>query len=172
MKILTLDTETTGLDGDARVIEIAAALYETKTKCILWQFASLVPGERANPVEHINHIPPAALAETDGFFDPFEELNHYADLAEAVIAHNVAFDKRMLGGNFTSKTPWVCSQTQLVFPRAGRSKKLIHLAVDHGILAVGAHRALGDVLMLAALFRVTADIEDQVRRLIGKSTVW
>lgn len=168
MKILILDTETTGLADTDRVIEIAAALYETKTKCILWQFASLVPGERSNPVEHINQIPTAALAETDGFYDPYEELNHYANLAEAVVAHNVAFDKRMLGAGFTSKTPWVCSMSQLVFPRAGRSKKLIHLAVDHGILAVGAHRALGDVLMLAALFRQASDIEDQIRRLIGK----
>jgi DNA polymerase-3 subunit epsilon len=168
VKILVLDTETTGLDANARVIEIAAAIYETKTKCILWQFASLVPGEKQNGAEHINQIPVAALVETDGFYDPYEELNHYADLAEAVIAHNVAFDRRMLGAEFRSKTPWVCSQTQLVFPRAGRSKKLVHLAVDHGILAVGAHRALGDVLMLTALFRQTPDLEEQVKRLTGR----
>ena len=162
MRILIVDTETTGFKYTDRVVEIAAALYDVRLKTVLWQFSSLVYGPPDNAAASINGIDPEALPLAKDFYDPCEETLHYAELADALVAHNAEFDKRMIGCRLPTTKPWVCSQRQLKFPRASKSKKLIHLAVDHGILAVGAHRALGDVLMLVALFRQTPDLEDQV----------
>lgn len=165
MKLLVLDTETTGVDpAHDRVIEIAAAIYDTTHKTVLWQLASLVPeGAVTNPAEHINGISVDALKAARGFYDPFEEIDHYAALCDVIIAHNAAFDRRMTEGALHTTKPWICSQRHLTFPK-GKGGKLTHLAADHGILVTGAHRAMADVMMIVELLRRLDDIEEQVRR--------
>lgn len=163
MKICVIDTETDGTADGSNVIEIAAAVYDTAHRTTLWQMASIVPGLPIieNHAQHINGISPELFPLTDGFYDPFQEVSHYVELCDAIMAHNAEFDRRMVNGRLPDK-PWIDSQRQIKFPRAGKSQKLIHLAADHGIIVAGAHRAMADVMLLVALLRVTPDIETQV----------
>jgi DNA polymerase-3 subunit epsilon len=169
--LLIIDTETTGLDPRAdRIIEVAAALYDIPHRMVLWSMASLVPGPGGNPAAHVNGIPETALQALDSWLhpDPFTEVARLVPACAAIVAHNADFGRRMVeasgrGARWLEK-PWICSMCQLAFPRAGSSKKLTHLAADHGISTIGAHRAMADVLLLVALFQQTPDLDAQVAR--------
>jgi DNA polymerase III epsilon subunit-like protein len=121
--IVIIDTETTGLTVNDRVIEIAAVLFNIKHKAILQCFSTLLPCE-TNPVEHINHIKAEAtqcrypfvsgkiskedieatwanpMAEASIFFEEkfgldiiLMEMSAHADVC---VAHNAEFDKRFV----------------------------------------------------------------------------
>ena len=182
LRVLVLDTETTGKGPDDVVIEIGAALYNTEARTIIASYATLLHAP-ANPAEFVNGISPLALC------DPFA-LNKIAAItpicymlgaAQAVIAHNSAFDQPLAekaiaaAAGMTAlpddwKKPWICSMTRMVFPKyAGeypgqKWRALSHVAVDHGVYPLGAHRAMTDVMMLCALLTLTPDLDEQLRQ--------
>ncbi len=163
MKLLVLDTETTGLiPATDRVIELAAALYDVDRRLVLWQMASLVHGATDNPAESINQIPVAALSDCKAFHDPFEEVSYYSQMADFIVAHNAAFDRGMVGDRLPADKVWICSKSQLRFPKSQPGGRLTHQAVDHGIVIVNAHRAMSDVMTLVELLKVTPDLAEQV----------
>lgn len=165
MNLLVIDTETTGLleDPDARVIEIAAAVYSTFHRTTLWAGGGLVPSGGPVPESstEIHGITRGMLDEACSF----EIASEYA--CRAYVAHNAAFDREMMvrGGHLGKRDlPWVCSVDDLVFPRGGHSRALSHLAVDHDLKIGNLHRALDDVLLLCQLLRLVPDLEEQVER--------
>ena len=173
-RLLIVDTETTGLSFEhSRLIEVAAVLYCTESKTVLGGVQFLVHDGTDNAAEFINKISPAALARrpVPGLEAAFKDM--YSD-CDVVIAHNANFDQHFICKKWPDlpKRPWVCSLKQLTFPKATASKKLNHLAVDHGISPVDAHRAMGDVIVLCRILQEISDLERQVTlALSGKSTV-
>jgi DNA polymerase III subunit epsilon len=181
MLICVLDTETTGIDPHKdEVIEVGVALVDTATRSILKVFSSLVLPEELppnwdkdtsliNPARHINNIDPEALI-ADPCIQP--DLSAFYEIiaeSDVIVAHNAAFDRplvdRMLiskGKKSTSKS-WICSNKYLSFPKQAKSRKLIHLAADHNISSLGAHRALADVFILSQLILLTDDIDKQIK---------
>jgi DNA polymerase III subunit epsilon len=168
-RILVLDTETTGLSvKDSRIIELAALTYCTKTRTDLCAAQFLIPTDGGNAAEHINHIPPAALRErpVPALIQAFREM--YAD-ADCIVAHNADFDRRFVLNQWPDlpERPWVCSVKDLKFPRAtNTSRKLSHLAVDHGVNPTQAHRAMGDVIVLTSLLSKIPDLDRQIQNAI------
>ena len=181
MNLLVLDTETTGLldDENAEVIEAAVALFNVETRSVLAAFGGLVPfvvdvPEAAAVVHGVttdrlraaadsvedearNLWNPLAVSRT--FFENYKPI--------AVLAHNAEFDRGMVARHdaWWDTVPWVCSQRDIEYPRAGNySRKLQHLAVDYGLVAIQTHRALDDVLMLCNLLAEVEDLESQVHR--------
>ena len=182
MLVMVIDTETTGLDTSKDlVIEMAAALLDTKSRSLVAAYSNLISADE-NPAEHVNHIPVSALqleiAKTPDLV-PFASMALVADI---IVAHNSAFDQPMVDRLFAAHgvdlidKPWVCSYSQMLFPKdlglngyqrggsmaelvkalraglgRGGSKKLAHLAVDHGLMVVDAHRAINDVFILSNL---------------------
>lgn len=173
MKLLILDTETTGLDkGKDQIIEIAAACYETSESAILWSFSSLAAYVKHNPCAPINGISDRMLELAMPPQEALRLLNAMIEAEEfvAIVAHNADFDR-----GFTEAFPlsypslqnrkWICSQNDLVFPLTRGSQHLAHLAADHGLAFGGQrHRALADVLLLCDLLRCLEpdDLESQV----------
>ena len=172
-RIMVLDSETTGLSFEhSRLIEVAAVLYCTKSKTVLGGVQFLVHDGTDNAAEFINKISPAALAmrPVPGLEAAFKEM--YAD-CDLVVAHNANFDQHFVCAKWPDlpKRPWVCSLKHLTFPKATASKKLNHLAVDHGINPIDSHRALGDTIVLCSLLQRIPNLEAQVGlALSGKST--
>ena len=156
MKLLVLDTETTGLDPNTcKMIELAAVQYHVETKTVLGSIQTLIYNHE-NPCESINNISVAALEAARDLHGPYyDTLRHMAQTSDYIVAHNAEFDK-----GFVDKAigdlgkPWICSKKDLRFPRAGKSRRLGHLAYDHGIPVLNAHRSLDDVNILVSLLGV------------------
>ena len=173
MKLLIVDTETTGLDVERhRTIEVAAILYSVPHRTTLFQLSTLLSAND-NAAAHINRIPPAVLPEvcpkTQQHF--IDLLQHLAHSANYVIAHNAAFDKQWFDGhhlpilNTIAGKPleWLCTLEDFSFPYQTRPREnLVSLALNHGIGVSSAHRALTDCSLIAALFDRMENLEAMI----------
>lgn len=157
MKVLILDTETSGLDETKdRVVEVAFAIWDTRFLTMVSAFSTLVP-QLFNEAEAVNQIPAAALQSMDAetqkptsFFGP---LMAAAFEADAIMAHNAEFDRNFLAvaEGVTFDAPWVCSCHHMEWPIVSGSKSLASLCLAAGVGVSHAHRALTDVLLLVRL---------------------
>lgn len=158
MIICGTDLETSGLKiGQARILQIACALYCTKSRSIFDEFSMWVWDESYPPssvtalaVNGLNDIwlkvhgrPPK---------EAFQKVLNYFDKADAVIAHNGnSFDRPLLEfeleqfGLTKRDKVWIDTRTDIDYPDFMQSRRLQHLAIDHGIIVTKAHRALNDV---------------------------
>lgn len=170
MLISIIDTETTGLDPETdKVIEIAAVLVDTKLGCIVNVYSALVHSPE-NPAAYVNHIPQEALDLEIARKPMLEPIRAMISYSHCIVAHNADFDRPLTERLFIDQLgwkidkPWVCSLKDIRFPqdydgrhlspKARGSRKLTHLAVDHGISPIfgeKAHRAVTDVMILAQL---------------------
>lgn len=170
MRLLILDTETTGLTpGRDLLIEVAAVTYCTDSATTLAGVHFLIPTTEPNRAEHIKHISGTALNQRGipGMAEVFMKM--YED-CDVVIAHNVAFDRKFIEAQWPQLVgkPWVCSMKDITFPAGKGCKKLNHLAVDHGVNVIDAHRAMGDVIVLVRLLSLVPDLVTQIENVLGR----
>ncbi len=170
MRVLAIDFETTGLDPRAhRIIEIGAALWDTDRKSVLQvRSALIVPPSGADPTaidpiveKHtgIRHEDLIEFGET--FPDVARALGQLCEDADVrfLVGHNAReFDRSFLLaelGRFgcegswaeaLARLPWLDTMTDLPLPEDLKTRKLSHLAADHGFLNPFPHRALFDAL--------------------------
>ena len=173
MKVLIIDTETTGLDAKSDwVIEIGAILYSVTHRTTLSQFSTLLNASD-NAAEHINHIPSLVLPEvcTDTQQTFINILQQLAKTANYAIAHNASFDEQWFDGsrlpvlsNSAAKPlKWLCTLEDFTFPKQTHQREnLVSLALNHGIGVSSAHRALTDCQLIAALFDRMDDLESMI----------
>jgi DNA polymerase III epsilon subunit-like protein len=164
MILLGIDTESTGLDvKEDRIIEVGAVIYDTFEMVPLDVYSQFI-------------IPSIPLE--DGWVSPTgipkEWLYKYGvSLPEAfgkiqcmmanaspdaVVAHNgEAFDKPLIFnelarhkimGHALETAHWLDSRHDIPFTEDVTSRRLRHLAADHGIMNPFEHRALFDVLTM------------------------
>lgn len=176
MKILIVDTETTGLinaDPAPKLLEVAACLYHVESKSELATVQFLLYAD-SNPASEINSIKEEALAAVNPDLPGMDSLSKSVisaaqslwDSADFVVAHNASFDRHFLDPVFGIKSPkiWRCTLREINFPKAKKAKALGYMAVDHGIFPFGAHRALNDVTVLTALLKTVHDLADQLAK--------
>lgn len=169
-----LDVETTGLsprDGD-RVCEIAVV------RCCgaeeLGRFGSLVnPGRPISPgASAVNGISDDMVTRSPSFADIADDLSDIVQNA-ILVCHNAPFDVKFLSAEFglSGRAPWsgivldtlALARRRYYFP----SNRLEYIARSLGIGALGAHRALADVLITKQVFdRFAADMENDGFRLV------
>lgn len=159
MRILAIDTETTGLSFDEdRITELGWCLYDTETNTPLIIQNDLIR-------DHGMQISPA-ITELTGITDDMCNLygvsihtalfafKHYSGYADAYLAHNAAFDRGMLQaaaqreGIILTDLPWICSDRDIPYPKSIFTRKLTHLAAEHGFINANAHRAIFDVMTM------------------------
>lgn len=154
-RCLILDTETTGLDDSAQLIEIGVILYSVKNQCSLQEFSTLLPAT-SNDAEPINRIKVAALLEMVSVGEKTSVLLDFLNASDCVVAHNAEFDRGVLKRwslFFDGDLPWLCTMADFKWPLATRGQgSLINLALEHGIGVASAHRALTDCRLIASLF--------------------
>lgn len=162
--ILILDTETTGLDAATdRVVEVACIRYSLTHATVLRSYSSLIRGE-SNAAEAINRIPTAALMDAPEPARVWAAVASLADGADCVVAHNADFDRGFCAAAGVSmayhiaQMPWVCSRSQMEWPRGKQGDSLVNLTLAHGLGVATAHRAMADCDMLARLFTRVAEM--------------
>ena len=161
MRVLLVDTETSGISWDegARVIEVAAALFDTKHAAVIESFSSLIRHDR-NEAEPINGIPAGLLLEQGA--EPARVWDRFLRLsveAECFCAYNEAFDRGFVTQSLGMLTepailenwdpkPWVDAMTDIPWGVSG-SKALTAVALGLGLGVASAHRAWVDVELMA-----------------------
>jgi len=185
VRVLLLDTETSGLSyaEGARVIEVACALFDCKHASVIESFSCLVRHDE-NGAEHVNGIPVSLLQEQGD--EPgvvWCRVLELAVQADCYVAHRAEFDQSFtkssiesmdpdwLGWeNWSPSKPWVCSKTDIQYPRGLTGESLVQLALGLGLGVASAHRAMTDVDTMARVFARAAQLtspmwlEEQMRR--------
>ena len=153
MRVLILDTETTGLDPAVdRCIEVGCILYDTKAAAVIASYASLIGQEdTANAAESINRIAPAMLVSAPTHDFVWNIVKNHAKTADAILAHRAEFDRGFVPLDLRTIRPWVCTKFHVEWPLGKMGDHLVHLALAHGVGILSAHRALTDCDTLARL---------------------
>lgn len=171
MKILIVDTETTGFDiQNDHLIEVAALLWSVNNKDILAQISTTISYREyiSNPAEPINGISSTLLSEDFPYQSALKLISEMAKSAKYICAHNAPFDKE-----FCEKTPglnlpsmgWIDTQ-DIRYPKSrySNSSSLSNLAIVHSIPIVDAHRALDDCRTLAKLLSQVENLPKELHR--------
>ena len=163
MKLLIIDTETTGIETSkgAVAIEVAATLFSVPFRASLQSVSFLLPTD-SNPVAHINGIDPLITTLDQPWRTGMAFFREMAANADYAVAHNAEFDKKFFGLGHLEKLhlPWLCSMSDFDWGQLpGRS--LRDLALAHGIAVMpDVHRAMPDVTLLATILSKRTDLEE------------
>lgn len=151
VKVLIVDTETTGLDyASSEVIEVGALLVEVdrdtgEVGAVLDRFGGLEePKEPISPENSAIHGITNEMVKGQRFDEG--KLKSLCGEASLFVAHNAAFDKPFMLRRFPwlDKTIWACTFRELPWTQENYSgRKLEYLLADCGYFH-GAHRAVED----------------------------
>lgn len=180
MLITGLDFEATSVDPEtARILEVGAVLYDTKSRSPVEVISNLVFGsdypEALDPeVTQVTGITREQLEKYG--VDPcyiFDNLTDLMQKSEAVMAHNGnVYDKPLWLAEVRRQSDarvsrnwepeqgcvvpdllWIDTTIDLPFPKGlSPYRKLTHLAADHDFLNPFKHRAVFDVLTMIKIF--------------------
>ncbi len=164
--LLGVDVETTGLEAadDKDVItEVGAVLWDVPTCRPLAMLSATIALEPAREltedIQRLTGITPEMVAAPIGRpeTEVLVELMRLAELAGWYVAHNAPFDRSFLTAaaerNFLElpQRPWIDTSADVPYPAGMQTRKLVHLAAEHGFLNPLAHRAVFDVLTMLKL---------------------
>jgi DNA polymerase III subunit epsilon len=144
-----LDTETTGLDvHECGVLELALLKFGYTAAGVVTRIIDRYceyndPGvEIDEVVQRLTGITPEIVA---GCAIDWREVDAFCADADLVIAHNAAFDRRVVERFSTAfmLKPWACSREQVPWGGRGASTQLGYLAMDRGLFFDG-HNAMSD----------------------------
>jgi DNA polymerase-3 subunit epsilon len=155
---LVLDTETTGLGADARVIEIGLVFLDSHGQ-IEGQFGTLLRGDGSAGNVHarrVHGIEPDHLRSAPKFEEFCPTLSSLLQ-SRIVLAHNASFDKRIINGELMiakiEPLPQMgCTMTLGSHLGYGRMKLEV-AAQQFGIPTGKSHSALDDALAAAGIFK-------------------
>lgn len=175
MRLLGIDLETTGLDtANDRIIEVGAVLWDALLNKPIMTFGAFIKSGKniSKEASDVNGITDEMVEEFGT--SPLEMLMYLSSLAKThkvdyLVAHNAEnFDKPMLLAELKrhvtvpthlATLPWIDTRTDIPFKSEPASRKLNHLAADHGFINPFQHRALFDVLTMLRVL-ATYDIRE------------
>lgn len=159
--IAILDVETTDVDpSKGHLLEVGCVLWSVEHRAIIEAHSWLYDhGLTENAAQAVNGISPGLL-RLGG--DVAEAANKRVSLlamtVDACCAWNADFDRQWLP--FLADRTWFDAMDDLEWPRASSSRKLVEVALAHGVGVVDAHRALTDCLTIARLLERVAEMLD------------
>lgn len=154
IKVLTLDSETTGLGKNDEPISLGMLLYTVDAKSgratgDATKYEGLrKPSVPIHPAARKVHgIQDHALEGLDFEHDTVRGIINAADV---IISHNAAFDARMLVKLYPEITrkPWRCSWRQWPWTSKTDGRKLGNAAALCGVQNTASHQALADAQTL------------------------
>lgn len=159
--LLLLDCETSSLDpATGHLLEVAGALYSPDHGLVSVASTTVEPPGDVPPGVHgispelaALGVPRAAVPEILRRWTRGHDVTY--------VAHHAAFDRQWL----PPSEPWICSMEEAEWPSRSTSRALVSLALGMGLGVSRAHRAVDDVLTLAAML-------DRVREADPGLTQW
>ena len=156
---IVIDTETTGLTAEDEIIELAMARVAFDPACaridhVIDTFSALRQPTRPIPRDVVR-LTGITDADVAGHAIDADAVTSFVSGATLVIAHNSAFDRRVVEGVWPvfEALPWACSLTQIDWRAEGyEGRRLGQLLAERRLYHDG-HRALDDVVALVHLLR-------------------
>lgn len=177
MKLLLIDLETTGLEGNIQPIELAAGLYDSSIKMLTKVCSTLLPLDlsdyqnlepaREKQIEQITGIRPSVCVNFQNWQAFIVCLKALAREADFAMAHNAEYDRQFFYDGLLPDLGlnWIDSQ-DIPFDRKQKPlESLILLCSHYKIPIVNPHRALNDVLLLSELLKYASDSDLEYARL-------
>jgi DNA polymerase-3 subunit epsilon len=164
VRLLIVDTETSGLDpASGKCLEVGAVLFDVPHRAVLSQLSFLLPAS-ANPARHVNGIDPAVTRLEQPWRQSLQMLAAMVSGADAVLAHNAAFDRQWFGIEPLPALdlPWICSMDDIRWPADRHLKprpSVQALALAYGVPVWAAHRALTDCIYLVQVLERCEQLE-------------
>jgi len=164
VRLLIVDTETSGLDPvSGKCLEVGAVLFDVPHRAVLSQLSFLLPAS-ANPARHVNGIDPAVTRLEQPWRQSLQMLAAMVSGADAVLAHNAAFDRQWFGIEPLPALdlPWICSMDDIRWPADRHLKhrpSVQALALAYGVPVWAAHRALTDCIYLVQVLERCEQLE-------------
>lgn len=155
-RIAVIDVETTGLFSADRVVEIAVVTVD-RNGVIVDEFECLTNPLRDPGPTWLHGLTPSVLRDAPMFEDIALHLAALLDGA-VVAAHNLPFDRRLLGYEFDRVGIDIDWGAGLDTLRAVGGCKLGAACADYGIQLQGAHCAINDARATAHLLLRVADV--------------
>ena len=144
-----LDVETTGLNANDKIIELALVSFEYddagSVYRVLERFDEFEDPGSPIPRE-ITDLTGITSADVRGKRIQDERVNALVGSADLVIAHNAAFDRPFVERRLPvfESLDWACSVSDVDWHRFGfRGRKLEYLAMERGFV-YESHRAISD----------------------------
>ena len=154
-KLVILDTETTGIDNSAELIELAFCVcsYDVRTRTVLsidCCFDAFSKPEKpiSKEVSELTHITNEMLPNKKLYHDDFKD---YLPEKCLVVAHNAGFDRRILERTYPyvlADLSWADSMTEIDWRAKGFNGKGLEMLLTQAGFWYDAHRAINDVLAL------------------------
>ena len=162
--LLILDTETTGLDPEKHhTIEVGAVLWNAEWGMVqCW--SAVIQSEEVGP-EWVHGISEGLAGIGVPRDQVYYGLTRLTQAADAIIAHNADFDRKMLPD---LEKPWIDSM-DIEWPKKSNSRSLAGIALAHGVPVVSAHRALTDCLTLTRLLDRAKELGMDVQEALTKA---
>lgn len=167
MKLLLIDTETNTKE-DAEVIEIACVFFETTTKTLLQSLSTLIPFEKDNEFLAINRITKEMASYNVGHIAILDTIKELMLKADYCVSYNIEFDQPLVEDLLGINCEWLCAMKDFKFSHYKPYPSLIDLALSYNIPILNTHRALGDCLILARLFRSVNDFDKKIEEAIAR----
>lgn len=179
MKILGLDFETTGLEPKAdRVLEVGLVLWDAEKKKpeALDTFLVIQTATISEEITQLTGITSEKIYK-HGItpLQAFTKINNLAVHADYICGHNGRnFDKLFLEEEFKRigipplRHHWLDTLEDLPNMEKFTSKKLDHLACEHGFLNPFPHSALSDVLTMFKILE-KYDIQEVIKYSLEES---
>ena len=166
-KLVILDTETTGVDNAAELIELAFCVcsYDVRTRTVLsidccFDAFSKPEKELSQEVSELTHITNDMLPNKKLVYDDFKE---YLPKKCLVVAHNAGFDRRILERTYPyvlADLHWADSMTEIDWRKKGYNGKGLEMLLTQAGYWYEAHRAINDVLALLWLIIQTGTLAE------------
>lgn len=160
-----LDTETTGLDpASDRITELAMLRFKYEDDgtilCLDGLFHEFNDPQMPIPAD-VTALTGITDAMVSGACITQADIDAFVADVGLVIAHNAAFDRQMIEGNFPAcrlgSLNWACSHNEIDWKARGKKGGSLEvLAIAEGI-TFGSHRADADVIATAFVLNGTSD---------------
>lgn len=160
MNYVITDVETTG--GSPKTTKITEiALYKYDGQTIIDEFVTLINPEEKIPdfIVKLTGITDRMVEDSPRFYEVAKKIVEFCE-GSIFVAHNVSFDYHVIRGEFKRlgydfRLPQICTvrASRLIFP-GYVSYSLGKITRELGIQIQGRHRAGGDALATAHLFRM------------------
>ena len=155
LRMVVVDTETTGIGKADRIVEIAAITISPQTGEIVDEFETLVNPERDIGPTSIHGIT-SSMVEAAPTFEEIATALARRLTGAILVGHNLSFDARMLSqeyGRLNCSFDWGQGKYTL---RATRLK-LASACARYGVPLSDTHRAYNDALASAMLLKFIGD---------------